>query len=340
MSFVFFDLEWNQGYPRSETERIDEIIQLGAIRLDSWEGPAESFSACVRPTIHHSLHHQVRKLLPLTQQQLRHAAPFPTVIRSFFQWCGEDAVFFTWGTSDARVLDCNLVWYGLEEYLSLEIRDLQRAFDLQFLGTNQQMSLKGAVETLALEDKLTFHDAGNDAYYTACIAQELVRRWGRLPTEAELDRLESDLIRRHREESQSAALTMINDLLTEDSALMTRRIGPALSLENLLKGRSARVFSCPVCDTALCSGSWYCLGDFAVARTRCGEHGRFYSLLQLTDVKTAYRGLLRVYPEAAFSRKLFGLCRSGGELISVKRIPRKKKRSARRSGPPLEGGVS
>ena len=37
MSYIFFDLEWNQGYPHSQEERLDEIIQIGAYRLDSWE---------------------------------------------------------------------------------------------------------------------------------------------------------------------------------------------------------------------------------------------------------------------------------------------------------------
>ena len=108
MSYVFFDLEWNQGYPRNEAEKIDEIIQIGAYRLDSWQEEGVPFSAYVRPSIHRKLHHQVKKMLPLDQARLKKAAPFKDVAADFFRWCGENPVFYTWGTSDARVLDSNL----------------------------------------------------------------------------------------------------------------------------------------------------------------------------------------------------------------------------------------
>ncbi len=121
MSYVFYDLEWNQGYPRSDADKLDEIIQMGAFKLDSWQAEGEAFSAYVRPSIHRKLHHRVRKMLPLDQKELYRAERFPDVVSSFFNWCGDHASFFTWGPSDARVLDINLAWYGMEEYLSLEI---------------------------------------------------------------------------------------------------------------------------------------------------------------------------------------------------------------------------
>ena len=97
MSYVFFDLEWNQGYPHGEDDKLDEIIQIGACRLDSWEGEIAPFSSYVRPAIHKKLHHRVRKMLPLSMDTLRRAESFRTVARRFFSWCGPNPVFFTWG---------------------------------------------------------------------------------------------------------------------------------------------------------------------------------------------------------------------------------------------------
>ena len=125
MSYVFFDLEWNQGYPHSEADKLDEIIQFGAYQLEEWQAEGEAFSAYVRPSIHKKLHHRVRKMLPLDQKELFRAQRFPEVVACFFDWCGDQATFFTWGPSDARVLELNLVWYGLGEYLPLEVYDLQ-----------------------------------------------------------------------------------------------------------------------------------------------------------------------------------------------------------------------
>ena len=163
MSYVFFDLEWNQGYPRSEADKLDEIIQFGAYQLKDWQAEGVAFSAYVRPTIHKKLHHRVRKMLPLDQKDLLRAQRFPEVADTFFHWCGPDARFFTWGPSDAKVLDLNLAWYGMEQYLSIDVYDLQRAFDLMIMGSDQQTALKDAVEKLGLQDELEFHDDCNDA---------------------------------------------------------------------------------------------------------------------------------------------------------------------------------
>ena len=176
MSYVFFDLEWNQGYPHSVEDKLDEIIQIGACCLEQWDSQPEPFSCYVRPTIHKKLHHRVRKMLPLDMDTLKQADGFRAAARKFFQWCGSDPVFFTWGNSDIRVLDMNLCWYGMEEFLELEIYDLQRAFDLLVLHTDQQAALKDAVETLGLGEDREYHDAGNDAFYTALIGAELIAR--------------------------------------------------------------------------------------------------------------------------------------------------------------------
>lgn len=202
MSYVFFDLEWNQGYPHSVEDKLDEIIQIGACCLEQWDSQPEPFSCYVRPTIHKKLHHRVRKMLPLDMDTLKQADGFRAAARKFFQWCGSDPVFFTWGNSDIRVLDMNLCWYGMEEFLELEIYDLQRAFDLLVLHTDQQAALKDAVETLGLGEDREYHDAGNDAFYTALIGAELVRRYGKLPTQEELGQMEAAL-RRERPPASS-----------------------------------------------------------------------------------------------------------------------------------------
>lgn len=225
MSYVFFDLEWNQGYPHGEDDKLDEIIQIGACRLDSWEGEIAPFSSYVRPAIHKKLHHRVRKMLPLSMDTLRRAESFRTVARRFFSWCGPNPVFFTWGNSDVRVLDKNLCWYGMEEFLELEIYDLQRAFDLLVLHTDQQAALKDAVEVLDLAGDMTYHDAGNDATYTARIGAELVRRFGALPSEAELDQMEAELRRERRERAAAEASQALGRVLRDKTPVYRRSCG-------------------------------------------------------------------------------------------------------------------
>ena len=326
MSYIFFDLEWNQGYPRNDTEKLDEIIQLGAVRLDDFQAECETFSAYVRPTIHRKLHHRVKSMLPLDQKALSRAQRFPSVISDFFAWCGEGAMFFTWGPSDARVLDINLAWYGLEEYLSLEIYDLQRAFDAMILETDQQTSLKDAVEALGLSSLLEFHDAGNDAYYTAMICREMIRRLGELPSEEALLAQERALYARRRNEAKAEAGAAIDALRREQTPILEKDCGSFAEPGACLRSRAARVFQCPQCDSWLCNGNWYQLGQDYVSRSRCVEHGRFYTLLRLVPSGEQWHGSWKLYPETEFPPALFSRCKLGGEAIVVRKLPKKRKR--------------
>ena len=341
MSYVFFDLEWNQGYPHSEEDRLDEIIQIGACRLDRWDGKPQTFSAYVKPTIHKKLHHRVRKMLPLKIETLRRAEGFRTVARRFFRWCGEEPMFFTWGSSDMRVLDMNLCWYGMEEFLDLEVYDLQRAFDLLVLHTDQQAALKDAVEALELSGELPYHDAGNDAAYTARIGAELVRRFGALPTRAELDELEEELRRRRREEAAAQADASLKQLLAEQKPAYQRSCGVYKSAEDCLRSRNARVVRCPKCDSWLCNGNWLGVREtHYVARSRCLEHGRFYTCVTVQKSPLGTRGQMTMYAAEEFPPDLFRLCKLGGEQVAAgkslkkrKRVRRKRKVKAKATAP-------
>lgn len=333
MSYIFFDLEWNQGYPHTEADKLDEIIQIGAYRLDSWEDEGKAFSAYVRPSIHKKLHHRVRKMLPLDQKELNRAAPFKKVIRDFFRWCGRDPVFFTWGGCDARVLDMNLCWYGMEEYLDTEIYDLQRAYDLLIAHTDQQAALKDAVETLGLDGQLEYHDAGNDAFYTAMIGAEMVRRLHALPTEEELREGEEAFRREKRRRAVEAAQTALDERLPGLASVLTKHCGVFRTADDCLKSRAARVCHCPECDTVLCTGNWYRVGERYLARSRCAEHGRYYSCLTMDTLSNGQvKAVLSVYDEERFNHDTFRLCKLGGEPILAAKTPRKRHHYRKKTG--------
>lgn len=330
MSYVFFDLEWNQGYPHSEEEKLDEIIQIGACRMEDWDGEVAAFSAYVRPAIHKKLHHRVRKMLPLKMETLRKAEGFRAVARRFFRWCGPNPVFFTWGNSDVRVLDMNLCWYGMEEYLELEIYDLQRAFDLLILHTDQQAALKDAVEALHLEENLTYHDAGNDAVYTALIGAELVRRFGALPTEAELNQMEAELRRQRKEQAAAEAGETLDQLLRDKEPVYHRSCGVYKTTGDCLRSRNARVVRCPKCDSWLCNGNWLQIQDYYVARSRCLEHGRFYTCVTVQKGSLGTKGTMHLYTPEDFPPDLFRLCKLGGQQIPIGKSLKKRKRVRRK----------
>ena len=330
MSYVFFDLEWNQGYPHSVEDKLDEIIQIGACCLEQWDSQPEPFSCYVRPTIHKKLHHRVRKMLPLDMDTLKQADGFRAAARKFFQWCGSDPVFFTWGNSDIRVLDMNLCWYGMEEFLELEIYDLQRAFDLLVLHTDQQAALKDAVETLGLGEDREYHDAGNDAFYTALIGAELVRRYGKLPTQEELGQMEAALRRERRLRAAQEAGIRLQEVLSLEPPIYHRSFGLYKTVDDCLSSKSARVIRCPKCDSWLCNGSWLKVEERYIARSRCLEHGRFYTCVTIHQSPLGARGNMDLFSPETFSPELYRLCKLGGKTITMGKIVRKRTRTRKR----------
>ena len=220
MNKVFFDLEWNTGF--LDGNSFDEIIEIGAVKTDEEYRQIDGFRRLIRPVIYRKMNPYIQKILAITMKDLQGEEPLASVAKAFFDWCGDQATFFTWGPSDARVLELNLVWYGLGEYLPLEVYDLQRAFDLMIMGSDQQTALKDAVETLGLEEQLEFHDACNDAFYTACIGAEMIRRLGELPSRRELERREQELYRQRREQAARTAVAELDRIFAQEQPLLER----------------------------------------------------------------------------------------------------------------------
>ena len=101
----------------------------------------------------------------------------------------------------------------------------QRAFDLMVLHTDQQAALKDAVETLGLGEDREYHDAGNDAFYTALIGAELVRRYGKLPTQEELGQMEAALRRERRMQAMQEAGVQLQAMLSQEAPIYHRSFG-------------------------------------------------------------------------------------------------------------------
>lgn len=250
--------------------------------------------------------------------------------RKFFQWCGSTPVFFTWGNSDIRVLDMNLCWYGMEEFLELEIYDLQRAFDLMVLHTDQQAALKDAVETLGLGEDREYHDAGNDAFYTALIGAELVRRYGKLPTQEELGQMEAALRRERRMQAMQEAGVQLQAVLSQEDPIYHRSFGLYKTVDECLSSKNARVIRCPKCDSWLCNGSWLKVGG-ALHRPQPLSGAR--SVLHLPDRPPrplGRRGSMDLFPPENFPPELYRLCKLGGKSITMGKIVRKRSRSRKR----------
>ncbi|MDO5291138.1 MAG: 3'-5' exonuclease [bacterium] len=180
MDYIIVDLEWNQSPDGKGTELKEipfEIIEIGAVKVDENNKCISEFHEYIYPTVYSELHHHTQELLQIDRQRLELAAPFPDVIKRFFDWCGEEFMFGTWGAMDLTELQKNLRYYNLSELLMGPIRfyDIQKLFSLQFDDKKNAHTLEYAVDYMNLEKHNSFHSAIHDARYTAEVFIRLER---------------------------------------------------------------------------------------------------------------------------------------------------------------------
>lgn len=174
MNYIVLDLEWNQSNTGEEPEVKElpfEIIDIGAIKLNSEKAMVDEFDQLVKPTVYQHMHKITSKIIHLHMQDLQKGHSFCQVMEEFRSWCGKDFVFCTWGPLDLYELQRNIRFYDLEPLSETPIRflDVQKLFSIAYEDKKSRRSLEYAVNFLHMEQDIPFHRAFGDAYYTAKI---------------------------------------------------------------------------------------------------------------------------------------------------------------------------
>ena len=106
---------------------------------------------------------------------LKRGIPFPKAARDFFDWCGEEYRFCTWGEMDLVELQRNLKFYGLLDLIRGPVfyYDIQKLFSMAYEDGQIRRSLEYGAEFLKIPLGEEFHRALADALYTARIFQKL-----------------------------------------------------------------------------------------------------------------------------------------------------------------------
>jgi inhibitor of KinA sporulation pathway (predicted exonuclease) len=88
-----------------------EIIEIGAVRLESSSGPIrDAFCAFVRPVLLPTLSDFCTRLTSIRQEDVDSAETFADVLPQFLDWIGTEPYFFcSWGSYDLKQfrIDCD-----------------------------------------------------------------------------------------------------------------------------------------------------------------------------------------------------------------------------------------
>jgi len=176
VDYIVFDLEWNQcpyGKDREEPQLPFEIIEIGAVKLNSAKEVIDEFHQIICPIVYEKLHFHTKEMLSMTMKDLKKGISFPEAVYDFLKWCGDKPMFCTWGALDLVELQRNLKFYDILDLLPGPIYyyDVQKLFSLAYQEAGDRKSLSHAVEYLEIPEEGNFHRALEDARYTAMILQ-------------------------------------------------------------------------------------------------------------------------------------------------------------------------
>lgn len=178
MNYIVLDLEWNQACDsktKKESPLLFEIVEIGAIKLNKNREQTDVFHELIKPQVYQSMNQITGELIHLNIEELADCRTFKEVATDFLTWCGEDAVFCTWGDLDLFELQRNLDFYKLPPLSDKPIPyyDIQKLFSIAYEDKKKRRTLAYAIDYLQIEKKIAFHRADSDAYYTAKVMEYL-----------------------------------------------------------------------------------------------------------------------------------------------------------------------
>ena len=181
MHFIIFDVEatcWEN--PMVTKHKQQEIIEIGAVKVNEAGEIIDTFSAFVRPIFEPILTDFCKTLTNISQEDVAQAETFDMVAPKFKAWVeGNHQVpyaYGSWGFFDQRILSKNCIYHQLDDawtkpHISLKhqyprLRRLSRTFGLQKALEYEDMTFQG-----------NHHRALDDAKNTARIFILLQAFW-------------------------------------------------------------------------------------------------------------------------------------------------------------------
>lgn len=175
MNYIILDMEWNSAYSKVHQRFINEIIEIGAVKLDEQLNEIGRFQAFVRSRLTRRLASRTKGLTHITNDDMRSGQRLEKVLADYKQFVGSDHLTLTWSNTDIYVLLDNLKSFmGLDTIPVVEkYADLQKYVQNRMKVEGNQISLTTAAELSGVSfEEFAAHRALGDCLVCA----ELFRR--------------------------------------------------------------------------------------------------------------------------------------------------------------------
>lgn len=282
MNYIVIDLEWNGSWSKKAHGYFNEIIEVGAVKVNEQMKVLDEFRAAIKPVVSKKLSNIVTDLTNITAEELEDGTTFMGMMRQLTKWMGkEPTAVLTWSTTDLMVLMENCRFFTgrqeipfLKNYMDFQVYAQKR----MGVDTSQQLGLARAGEMLGIpEDNMSLHRALDDSKLTAAILQKV-----------------------YEKESFTAAIWPVDE---EFYKRITFKTSIIKDLDDPLVKRSELCFNCPDCGQNMKRrGNWrfrsraFC-AEFSCRRCNKKYTGRVQYKLKYEGVEVKKK-LIEILPKA------------------------------------------
>lgn len=176
MNYIILDLEWDSTYYVKEHRFFNQIIQIGAVKLDEKLNLVDTFQVTVKSSISKKLSKRFTELTGITKEMMEQGVPLCSAVEAYNKWAGADNIMLTWSTSDLYAIYENVkcILENKVAFNFCKYADLQ-SYVQNFLKENGnelsgQISLSHAAELMSVSfEDLALHTAKDDCILAAAL---------------------------------------------------------------------------------------------------------------------------------------------------------------------------
>ncbi len=178
MHYVILDMEWDGAYHKQHKRFVNQILQIGAVKLDKKFNIVDIFDVTIKSSISKRVSKRFVELTGITKEMMLEGISLSQAVKQYNKWLGDDTVTITWSNSDLYTIAENEKFllenqkFKIEKYL-----DLQKFIEgeLRLLGheLKSQISLSHAAELLGITtENYDLHTAKDDSLLCAALLKK------------------------------------------------------------------------------------------------------------------------------------------------------------------------
>lgn len=176
MNIIILDLEWDSAYSVKHQRFVNQIIQIGAVKLDTDCEIIDTFSVTVKSRLSKKLTKRFVELTGITNDMMRAGVPLSEAVEQYNNWAGKNTLTMTWSTSDLYTIieNCRYLLtpstkFRIEKYADLQsyVQNEMRSVGYEL---KSQISLSNAAAMLSISSEgLELHKAKDDCILSVAL---------------------------------------------------------------------------------------------------------------------------------------------------------------------------